>query len=197
MDSQEMAMSGTSLQFQRCVRVAAFGAAMLLSTAGAFADGTGFFNPAQLSQGRWEYAQKCAVCHGAQLQGGGAPALKGRIFNVQWNGKSLKEFYNYVHTNMPLGQGGELSSQEYADIVSYVLAQNGLPAGDEKLTPMSSMDRVLVLAAPAAADGAAPSPAPGEVKIGELYGKLAQPTTNRPTQAELNASDTATTNWLM
>jgi alcohol dehydrogenase (cytochrome c) len=190
-------MSGTSLQFQRCVRVAAFGAAMLLSTAGALADGTGFFNPAQLSQGRWEYAQKCAVCHGAQLQGGGAPALKGRIFNVQWNGKSLKEFYNYVHTNMPLGQGGELSSQEYADIVSYVLAQNGLPAGDEKLTPMSSMDRVLVLAAPAAADGAAPSPAPGEVKIGELYGKLAQPTTNRPTQAELNASDTTTTNWLM
>jgi alcohol dehydrogenase (cytochrome c) len=191
-------MSSTSLQFHKRGKAVAFGAGMLLFAAqGALADGTGFFNPAQLSQGRWEYAQKCAVCHGAQLQGGGAPALKGRIFNVQWNGKSLKEFYNYVHTNMPLGQGGELSSQEYADIVSYVLAQNGLPAGDEKFTPMSPMDRVLVLAAPAAADSAAPSAAPGEVKIGELYGKLAQPTTNRPTQAELDASDTATTNWLM
>ena len=114
-----------------------FTALLLLSAAAqpALADGTPFFSATQLSQGRWEYAQKCAVCHGAQLQGGGAPALKGRAFIAQWNGKTLKEFYNYVHDNMPLGQGGELNSQDYADIVSYVLAQNGLPAGDEKLTP--------------------------------------------------------------
>ena len=61
-----------------------------------------------MSQGRWEYSQKCAVCHGAQLQGGGAPALKGREFVALWNGKLLKNFYNYIHTNMPLGQVGEL-----------------------------------------------------------------------------------------
>ena len=35
------------------------------------------------------------------------------------------------------------------------------------------------------------------MKIGELYGKLAQPTTIGPTQAELDAADGATTNWLM
>src|SRR5450755_1132355 len=139
-------MSSTSLQFHKRGKAVAFGAGMLLFAAqGALADGTGFFNPAQLSQGRWEFSQKCAVCHGAQLQGGGAPALKGRQFNEQWNGKTLKSFYDYVHSNMPLGQGGELNSQEYADIVSYVLAQNGLPAGDEKLTPKSSMDRALDL----------------------------------------------------
>jgi alcohol dehydrogenase (cytochrome c) len=191
-------MSATSLQCRRRIRSFAMTAGLALFTAqGALADGTGFFTPAQLSQGRWEYAQKCAVCHGAQLEGGGAPALKGRIFGVQWSGKTLKDFYNYVHTNMPLGQGGELNSQEYADIVSYVLAQNGLPAGNEKFTPMSPMDRVLVLSAAAAAEGAAPTAAPGEVKIGALYGKLAQPTTSGPTQAELDAADTATTNWLM
>jgi alcohol dehydrogenase (cytochrome c) len=159
------------------------------------ADGTGWFTAAQLSQGRWEYSQKCAVCHGAQLQGGGAPALKGRVFDDQWGSKTLKDFYDYVHQNMPLGQGGELNSQEYADIVAYILAQNGLPAGEEKFTAKSSMQRVLELSAAA---GNAPASAPAaEVKIGELYGKLSQPGTHAPTQAELDAADTATSNWLM
>ena len=84
----------------------------LIAAPCAVADGSAFFSSSQVSQGRWEFSQKCAVCHGAQLQGGGAPALKGREFVAQWNGKSLKDFYNYVHSNMPLGQGGELDSQE-------------------------------------------------------------------------------------
>ncbi len=188
-------------QFQKRSYAMALGVAMMLFTQAALADGTGFFTAVQSSQGRWEYSQKCSVCHGAQLQGGGAPALKGRIFNDQWGKKTLKDFYNYVHTNMPLGQGGELNSQEYADIVSYILAQSGLPPGDEMLTPKSPMDRVLDLGAAATAAGAAGSASasapPGQVKIGELYGKLAQPTTSRPTQAELDGADTATNNWLM
>lgn len=53
-----------------------FSATLLLIAAQcAFADGTAFFSSAQVSQGRWEFSQKCAVCHCAQLQGGGAPAL--------------------------------------------------------------------------------------------------------------------------
>ena len=169
---------------------------LLLAAQGALGDGTAFFSATQVSQGRWEFAQKCAVCHGAQLQGSGAPALKGTEFNAQWNGKTLGDLYSYVHRNMPLGQGGELNSQEYADIVSYVLAQNGLPAGNEKLTPRSPMDRVLDLSAAASGSAAASVP-PGTVRIGELYGKLTQPTTSGPTQVELDAADSATSNWLM
>ena len=138
-----------------------FSLCALLVAQTASADGTAFFSSAQVSQGRWEYSQKCAVCHGAQLQGGGAPALKGKEFIAQWNGKLLKNFYNYVHTNMPLGQGGELNSQEYADIVAYVLAQNGLPAGNEKLTPKSAMDRALDLSAAAMSGSASASAPPG------------------------------------
>ena len=129
---------------------------LMLVVPSAFADGTPFFNSTQVSQGRWEYSQKCAVCHGAQLQGGGAPALKGRQFNDQWNGKTLKALYSYVHSNMPLGQGGDLNSQEYADIVSYVLAQSGLPAGNEKLTPKAPMDRALDLSAAATSGSQVP-----------------------------------------
>ena len=99
-------------------------AAMLLGlTTGALADGTGWFSPDQVSQGRWEYSQKCSVCHGAQLQGGGAPAVKGQVFEQQWNGKTLKDFYNYVHDQMPLGQARSLDPQEYADVVAYMLAR--------------------------------------------------------------------------
>jgi PQQ-dependent dehydrogenase (methanol/ethanol family) len=168
---------------------------------GALADGTPFFSSAQVAQGRWQYAQKCGVCHGAELQGTGAPALKGRIFNVQWNGKKLSDLYSYVHTNMPLGLANSLPSQEYADIVAYILAQSGLPPGNELLTPKSSMDRVLDLSdaavgAPAGGSAAAGAVA-GLVKIGELYGPLAQPSTTGPTQAELDGADAATTNWLM
>ena len=98
---------------------------------------------------------------------------------------------------MPLGQGGVADGQEYADIVAYILAQSGVPAGNEKLTPTSPMDRVLELDAVGGGRSVAASAPSAPVKIGELYGKLAQPTTTRPTQAELDAADSATDNWLM
>ena len=169
---------------------------VLLATS-ALADGTGWYNPSQISKGRFEYSQKCSVCHGAQLQGGGAPALKGKQFELQWNGRTLATLYNYIHRNMPLGLGADLPSQEYADIVAYLLAQSGLPAGNEMFTPRTPMDRVMELPGTSASAAAAASATPGQVKIGELYGTLAQPTTARPTQAELDAADAATTNWLM
>jgi PQQ-dependent dehydrogenase (methanol/ethanol family) len=188
---------GRAQQRDRRIDVLAAGALLFSVAEIALADGTAFFSSEQVSQGRWEYSQKCAVCHGAQLQGGGAPALKGRVFNTQWNGHSLRDFYNYVHQNMPLGQGGALNSQEYADIVAYILAQNGLPAGNERLTPTSPMDRALDLVAATAAPSAAATAASGQVKIGELYGPLQQPSTHKPTQAELDAADADTSSWLM
>ena len=112
----------------RTLHLAFRGAAIVL-TAAAFADGTPFFSADQVTNGRLEYSQKCAVCHGSDLQGAGAPAMKGKVFVAQWNGKTLQDFYGYVHSQMPLGQAASLNSQEYADIVSYVLAQNGVAGG--------------------------------------------------------------------
>src|SRR4029078_11629920 len=121
-------------------RLAGAFCALLLGTSSALADGTGWYSADQISQGRWDYSQSCSVCHGAQLQGGGAPSLKGGGFPLQWNGKKLQGFDSYVHAQMPLGGAGSLKGQQYADIVAYCLAQNGLPAGEEKLTPDSPMD---------------------------------------------------------
>ena len=87
----------------------------------------------------------------AATAGYGAPALKGKTFNRQWDGKKLSDFYGYVHTDMPLGLGASLPSQEYADIVAFLLAQSGLPAGTDKFTPYSPMDRVSSSTRPPAA----------------------------------------------
>ncbi len=179
------------------ILAALFALAACAAATTARGDGTGWFDATQVPQGRWEYSQQCAVCHGAQLQGTGAPALKGREFSAQWNGRKLEELYTYVHKNMPLGRGAVLPSQEYADIVAYILAQSGLPAGNERFTPKTPMDRVLTLTATAETGSLAATGAPGDVKIGALFGELKQPTTTRPTQAELDAADGSTTDWMM
>jgi len=163
----------------------------------ALADGNPWFSADQVNLGRIDYSQSCAVCHGAQLAGGGAPALKGTSFNAQWNGKTLQSFFNYVQQNMPLGHGGSLPAQNYADIVAFIASQSGLPAGTEKFTPRSPMQFALVLPAGTTSGGnPAGAAATAHVKIGALYGPIRQPSTNRPTQAELDAADTSTTSWL-
>src|SRR5262245_18137418 len=96
---------------QRLVFAAAATFALAALSPPARADGTGWFTPDQANQGRWVYAQRCANCHGANLEGSGAPALKGTAFNAQWNGKTLHEFYQYVHAQMPVGAAGNLKGQ--------------------------------------------------------------------------------------
>jgi PQQ-dependent dehydrogenase (methanol/ethanol family) len=188
-------IASTSIRARGLAAVAAVFALAFVHAARA--DGTGWYTAAQMSQGRWEYAQKCAVCHGAQLQGAGGPSLKGKQFIERWEGKKLSDLYEFVHGDMPLGLGASLPSQEYADIVAFVLAQNGLPAGTDMFTPKSPMDRVLELAAAHASGSSVAAATPGEVKIGALYGTLAQPSTTGPSQAELDQADTATDSWLM
>jgi len=162
----------------------------------ARADGTPWFSSDQVNAGRLSYGQSCSVCHGARLLGGGAPALTGATFDARWNGKTVQTFYQYVSQNMPLGQAGSLKPQTYADIVSFLLSNAGMVAGTQTFTPSSPMDRVLVLPAGSQPSSTAVT-APSSVVIGKLYGPLLQPSTHGPTQAELDAADASTSDWLM
>jgi cytochrome c553 len=96
------------------------------ATSIAHADGTGWFTREQVGQGRVAYQANCATCHGDALEGTGAPALAGTSFVAQWNGKMLTDLYAYVYKEMPLGKPDSLVGQQYADIVAFMLAQNGL-----------------------------------------------------------------------
>src|SRR5262250_1977459 len=137
---------------------------------GANADeGAGWYTRDQASAGHLQYAAKCAVCHGADLKGGGAPELKGPGFVAKWNGKTLAELYKYTREQMPKGNGDSLPPQDYADIVAYMLSQNGIPAGSITLAADGPMQRALVFSDAASTSAAQSAPAQ-PVKLGELAG---------------------------
>jgi hypothetical protein len=108
----------------------------------ARADGTGWFTPDQVNQGRGP-TRSGAEPATANLEGAGAPALRGAAFNAQWNGKTLHEFYSRAFADASARP--ERSGQDYVNVVAYILAQSGVPAGNQKLGVRSPMDRVLVL----------------------------------------------------
>jgi alcohol dehydrogenase (cytochrome c) len=142
-----------------------------------------------------DYSQHCATCHGGQLQNGGAPPLIGESFKDRWNSRPVGGFYDYVHQTMPLGDAASLAPGVYVDIVAFILAQNGFPTGAK---PLSKAEREAPLDFPAASSGKAAVPPPAaKIVIGALDGPVTQPTTHAPSQAELDAADTATDSWLM
>lgn len=94
------------------------------------------FTEAQATRGAEVYGAHCAVCHGAELTGGGgAPALSGPDFLFGWSRKSTKDLTDFIANNMPPGESQSLSDQEYEDISAYVLSANGFKAGHTALAP--------------------------------------------------------------
>jgi mono/diheme cytochrome c family protein len=98
------------------------------------------YTNAQASQGASLYASTCATCHGAQLEGGVGPPLKGP--NITTLGEkthlSVGDMFSYITSNMPLNAPGSLSKDEYVKIMAYILKNNGYPAGSKPLTYSSA-----------------------------------------------------------
>jgi len=97
---------------------------------------SGIYTAAQAERGNNLYQNNCAACHGGSLQGEDEnPPLSGNHFNTSWGGKPLADFYNFISSQMPLGQPGALGSQGNADVIAYILAANKFPAGAKELPP--------------------------------------------------------------
>jgi PQQ-dependent dehydrogenase (methanol/ethanol family) len=90
----------------------------------------------QATNGRADFTQKCAACHGADLEGHGAPALRGPAFQARWmsGGKTLMDLFGKVAT-MPPGGAGALSGEQNFDLIAYLLSQNGHPITAQGLEP--------------------------------------------------------------
>lgn len=94
----------------------------------------GWFTEAQASAGASRFRSICASCHGTSLEGHiDGPALKGSFFTDYWNGKTVAELYAYARNNMPPASPGSLTDEQYADIIAFILQQNGHPSGEERL----------------------------------------------------------------
>jgi mono/diheme cytochrome c family protein len=101
---------------------------------------------AQVEAGAAVFAQSCAACHGAELQGlGSFPTLAGDAFRTAWADKTLGELHTYVRTAMPLGAGGSLSDEAYAAVVAFLLARNGVEPGERPFDPTQEEQLALPL----------------------------------------------------
>jgi len=93
------------------------------------------FTADQASAGATTYAQTCAACHGTQLEGVAAPALKGPSFGELAIAQTLnvQTLLESTAATMPQSDPGALKPEEYAAVVAYILQQNGYPAGTTPL----------------------------------------------------------------
>jgi mono/diheme cytochrome c family protein len=99
------------------------------------------FTSAQAVSGSREYEAHCAACHGSALEGGAGPALTGSTLNTLAKNTHLTvgDMFSFLAQQMPLNEPASLKHSEYADIMAYVLSQNGYKAGSEKLTYQAAL----------------------------------------------------------
>jgi alcohol dehydrogenase (cytochrome c) len=162
----------------------------------AFTQANGLFTEAQARRGQALYDAKCAACHGAQLEGGSAAALAGPKFMSKWGGgkHDIDDLYYITRTTMPFGAAGTLNSQEYIDIVAFMLRANGYRAGASELKPDSAaLKKIRIAPQSGLKDRINDAPAVAETKTASP----GQPLSKSPTQEELNAAQSNTTDWLM
>lgn len=93
------------------------------------------FTEEQSRRGESLYQQECAICHGAELSGGAAPALSGQTFRRTWsrNGANVAELYSRIATTMPPRGAGSLGENQNLDILAFMLEQNNVLVGTEEL----------------------------------------------------------------
>jgi mono/diheme cytochrome c family protein len=91
------------------------------------------YTAAQASAGAGVFTQSCAMCHGANLQGGAGPALLGQSFAPAAANHTVGAIFTLIATKMPLGSPGSLTHDQYTDVMAYILTQNGYPAGSTAL----------------------------------------------------------------
>jgi alcohol dehydrogenase (cytochrome c) len=151
----------------------------------------GWYSATQAAQGAAVFKQKCAVCHGANLQGGAGPALVGNQFFLRYRGKPLSALWSTIHDQMPLNAPGTLSSAQSLAIVAYVLQQNMFPAGASPIIGHYDITRIVPDSAPGTT---AEAEAGASVEASPMVVK--QPSTNAPTQQELGNADVDASNWL-
>ncbi|WP_353216241.1 cytochrome c [Sandarakinorhabdus sp.] len=100
----------------------------------------GVFTADQADRGSAVYAERCGACHGAALNGTGeAPALVGGEFVSHWDTMTVGDLYDRVRTTMPQNDPQSLSREDYADVLAFLLKNNGFPAGAQPLDRRSEV----------------------------------------------------------
>ena len=118
----------------------------------------GVYSQQQVERVRPLYKQRCAACHGDQLQGAGVGSpLTGPDFLAIWSGRPLSDLVDKIRNTMPFDAPGSLSQQQAIDLTAHILQTGRFPAGAE-LTESAlagvRLPTVRAAAAPVAASSA-------------------------------------------
>ncbi|MCZ6661587.1 MAG: cytochrome c [Actinobacteria bacterium] len=109
----------------------------------------GVYSERQAERGAAEYRETCSSCHSEDLRGNSdAPSLIGSSFMFLWADRSLDELFTSIQTLMPTNAPNSLPPQSYLDILAYIMASNGFPAGENELVgDPALLSQILIRAA--------------------------------------------------
>ena len=98
----------------------------------------GVYSDSQAEGGGVLYTAQCAVCHGRSLGGGLGPPLTGDGFVASWSSQPLSDLVGKIQGTMPEDAPGQLTREEAASLVAYLLQVGGFPAGSDELSADAS-----------------------------------------------------------
>jgi cytochrome c-type protein NapC len=133
----QMVVSGDDVDCLRCHR----NIGHVYEQPGAKVDG--WYTAEQAASGEKLYQAHCVACHGAQLEGGAGPSLKGASWHQSYGGAKLLTVWGEIKGPMEQYAGVKFTIQQSLDILAYLLKENGLPAGSKPLADTRELSDVL------------------------------------------------------
>ncbi len=127
-------------------------AAVAFAVCAVAAEGAGppppaLYTAAQAKAGDSVYGAKCALCHGAQLEGGAGPPLSGpnmTTLGVKTH-LTVGDLFGYVTSNMPMNAPASLTHDQYVVVLAFILKRNGFPSGAKPLTYATAMSSTVMV----------------------------------------------------
>ena len=110
----------------------------------------GVFTSAQALRGGGLYNEHCTSCHGPDFLGDEmAPSIAGNDFLVFWTEVPVGMLFDRIRTTMPADAPGQLSDEEYTDVLAYLREASSYPSGEAELPADKAALAQIMIVAPA------------------------------------------------
>lgn len=97
----------------------------------------GVYSEPQARRGEAVFRETCSACH--------LPEYFTTTMMLSWRGAPVSMLFEVLSTSMPEDRPGGLSPQQYADVLAYIFALNGLPAGRHELpSEPARLERIII-----------------------------------------------------
>ncbi len=101
----------------------------------------------QADRGKKTFVQECVDCHGEDLRGGlnGGPPLRGLAFEQKFaDGAPASAMFVFMSTLMPPNDPGRYAPGDYAELMAYILEENGFQPGAPLPSDEKALDNLIV-----------------------------------------------------